>query len=255
MLPRYLLALSALLACMGVAEDAVASGPRAGELPTPSPTEPATDSSSTRPLLFGGDEVVHTQVALGRRYDFVTHDGYDPYSNDNVLGQFTVQAKHVLLAGGPWSLAVTAGWDFGGSDSTVRGQATELSMYRLSAGGEARYHLLPWAFAFGRVAPGLLSVSTTLNSGSAGVELQDQAYGFSLDSTLGLQVALFGRRGASERGVRLWGVVEGGYSLASKQEVRLSPVDDAGPERVAEQRLPDVAVGGATLQASLALTF
>ena len=254
MVSRFSLAL-ALLTFTAYLPEGQAAPPTAGQLPTAPQPEVSADGQSGRPMLFAGDHQMHTQLALGRRYDFVAHEGYDPYSNDNVLGQFTVQAKHVLFASGPLSFAATAGWDFGATDSAVRGQATELSMYRLSLGGEARYHLLPWAFVFGRVAPGMLSVSTELNSGSAGVELQDSAYGLSLDSALGLQVALFGRRGAAQRGVRLWGVVEGGYSLATTQEVRLAPSDDAGPERQAERRLPDVAVGGATLQASLALTF
>src|SRR5690606_38085297 len=97
----------------------------------------------------------HTQLSLGERTSLVGADGYDPYAENDVLTQGSLGLSHTVFSHGDWSVAGAAGFDFGGSSSTVRGADSELDMYRFSLAPELRFHVIPRPCLLGRLGPTL----------------------------------------------------------------------------------------------------
>src|SRR4029077_16623470 len=96
------------------------------------------------------------RLETGYRGSFVPSAGFDPFSTNDFLPQFSLSASRTLFSQGPFSFAAGLAWDYGASSARARGDATSLTMHRLTAPLEGRLHFVPWGYAFVRAAPGAL---------------------------------------------------------------------------------------------------
>src|SRR5262249_46807392 len=147
-----------------------------------------------------GTHQTHWVVNLGWRVGFVSNAGLDPFSEDNSVPQLSLSAGRTLLADGNLSLVGLALWDWGALESSARGAKTSLGVNRITLGAEGRYHFFRRLYAFGRIAPGALNWSATLEDSVAGLNRTASAWSFAGDLSAGAAFEFAGdNRGHSTR--------------------------------------------------------
>jgi hypothetical protein len=211
---------------------------------------------------------LHPYLALiGARVMFVPDGGYDAFSTNDSFPAFTLGFGRSVYAAGRFSFALMAFWDAGGRSESIRGEATEMFVHRLSLGPELRFHPLSDGYLFGRVSPAALRTIATLKESSTGGEFVAQSddadlgflssWDFGVDVTIGLAYELFGSAGRRSGPVRFWVFGEGGYGWASSTPLDWTPDadDQAAPERVAVLDQGDLGVRGAFFRLAAATTF
>jgi hypothetical protein len=204
-----------------------------------------------------GTHQEHWLVGIGLRENFVAHSGFDPFSTNNVLPQFSVDAGRVLFASGRLSFAALALFDYGSVKANARGLNTSLSVARITAAAEGRYHFWRRFYLFGRIAPGALYSGATLSDPIAGGDQQSNAWAFATDLSLGAAVEFAGEaRGASNR-PRGWLGLDGGYGWAQASKLAFEPSgDDANrPARLEPVALGELAVRGGFFRVNGTITF
>lgn len=204
-----------------------------------------------------GTHQEHWLVSIGLRENFIAHSGFDPFSTNNVLPQFSVNAGRVLFASGPFSFAALALFDYGSVKATARGADTSLNVSRVTAAAEGRYHFWRRFYVFGRVAPGALHSGATLKDPVAGVDQQANAWAFASDFSLGAAVEFAGEaRGASSL-PRGWLGLDGGYGFAQSTKLALKSAgnDANAPARLEPVALGDLAVRGGFFRVNGTITF
>jgi hypothetical protein len=192
------------------------------------------------------------------RTAFVTNAGYDAFDENNGFTQFSMAGGRVIYGAGNVSVGLLAYWDYGTTDSAVRGEKSELDVHRLTLAPEVRLHLFPELYVFGRLAAGALRSSAKLEESTTGTELYARSWTFAADGTLGaaLRAVRFGRRSADGA---LWLLAEGGYGWSPGVDLVLAPDEDdvAAPQRVAELTLGEgeLAVRGTMLRLMVGVSF
>src|SRR5438477_13053460 len=78
------------------------------------------------------------QGQLGVRSTFVSDPGFDPFSKDNELTQFSLGVARTVWEEDRLSFAPGIIWDYGWRTATARGQDTSLSSHRLALALEGR---------------------------------------------------------------------------------------------------------------------
>jgi hypothetical protein len=204
-----------------------------------------------------GTHQEHWIVGIGLRESFIAHSGFDPFSTNNVLPQFSVDAGRALYASGPFSLAVLALFDYGSVKANARGADTSLNVARVTAAAEARYHFWRRFYLFGRVAPGALHSGAALKDPVAGVDQEADAWAFASDFSLGAAVEFAGEaRGDSSR-PRGWLGLDGGYGYAQATKLALKTSDTSAnvPARLEPVALGELAVRGGFFRVNGTITF
>jgi len=203
-----------------------------------------------------GTHQTHWLVSIGWRQGFVSNSGLDPFSENNAVPQFSLGAGRTLLADGNLSLVGMAIWDVGMLESSARGAKTTLAVNRLTLGAEGRYHFVRRLYAFGRLAPGALNWSASLEDGVAGLTQTDSAWSFAGDLSAGAAFEFAGaERGASKR-PRAWIAFDGGYGWAGSSKLDLKPENEAeAPVRAQPLALGELAVRGPFLRFSVSGTY
>lgn len=199
------------------------------------------------------------KISVGPRFSYVTSAGLDPFSKNDVLGQFTLEGLYPVLSRGRFALGVGFAYAGGGLSESMRGDKTGLGVHTLQVPIEGRYHAGRWGFGFARVAPGATAMLASVTDASAPNELSDTAWAFSADVSVGAAI-LLGPRGwdqADKRTVRIWAVPEVGYTLATTGTFDLRPDRDANDALGTDER---TALHGLNLSAffwrlSVATTF
>jgi hypothetical protein len=197
----------------------------------------------------------HWMGLLGVRAGFIGHQGLDPFAENDVLMQVSLGGGRTLLTFGDLSLAAVAFWDYGERTAAARGEPTFLGVHRLTLGPEARYHLLPELYAFGRIAPGAIRTSAELEDSVTFTTLEAKGWTFALDATLGGAYQVWGKKSGHSNKPRVWLVAEGGYGWATERDLLLAASSDDAPHRVAAVDFGALAVRGPTFRVSGALTF
>jgi hypothetical protein len=196
------------------------------------------------------------QGALGVRSTFVTDPGFDPFSNDNVLTQFSLGVARTLWAEDRVSFAPGVIWDYGGRSALARGQNASLATHRLALSLEGRYHLFPWAYGLVRVAPGAVRQSIELEDGNAPASFVATHWGFALDASAGAAFLLGPHGEASVSPVRFWLAAEGGYSYARSAPLVLHPdLADSDPRRTGDLDLGTLAMRGGFVRIYGSMTY
>lgn len=157
------------------------------------------------------------KVGAGLRTSYVTSGGFDPYSSNDALVQWSLEAQYPLVSRGKFALGVGFGYSGGASHDTIRGDKTGLGVHQLSVPIEGRYHLGSWAYVFGRVAPGTTAAVASIQEASSPNEFSSTKWLFSADLSAGTAILLGPRwNGDDKRTPRFWAVPEFGYSFATK---------------------------------------
>jgi hypothetical protein len=172
-------------------------------------------------------------VRAGMRLGWLTSQGYDPFSGNNVLSQVSFSATYALARSGPLSLHAGAFYDVGTASDSVRGASSRLRVHRPALGVEARYKLRPWLLPYARVAPGALRLDARVDDRGGGGTLESGQWTWSLDAAAGAALAFpFGGRETSRVGVVIF--AEGGYGLAGSVSMAMRPEGGGEGARVGE---------------------
>ena len=216
--------------------------------PEPEPALPPAERALASPWA----------LRIGARTAIVTDAGYDPFDENDGFTQFSLAAGRALVGSGDVSVAMLAFWDYGMTDSAVRGQNTELDVNRLTLAPELRLHFLPELYAFGRLAAGALRVSAMLEESTTRTSLHTRSWTIAADATAGAAVRAF-HIGPRASGASVWLFGEGGYGWAPSVDlVMATDEDDTGaPQRVAHLTLGqgELAVRGPMFRMMAGVTF
>lgn len=197
----------------------------------------------------------NVRLDLGLRTQFIKGAGYDPFSENDVLHQFSTSASVAFWARDRLSLAGVLGFDYGASSASARSNRASLDVRRFVLAPEVRYHVLRVLALTARVGPTLTREETTL-SGGLDTELSRTAWRFGFDATAGTAVELWGYANGASHKPRLWATAEAGYGYTASNRLSLEPRDPArAPQRAVPVELGDLTLGGPLFRITAALSF
>ncbi|HVJ19464.1 MAG TPA: hypothetical protein VM686_28790 [Polyangiaceae bacterium] len=228
--------------------------------PPPAPVTPAESPDfDDQPEPDDGTLGTHQQhlfVGAGVRTNFVHNEGFELFSENEALPQFSLHAGSVLLTDGALSLVALGGWDYGQTQSTARGATTELDVHRLWVGAEGRYHLWRRIYGFGRLAPVALHSTASLRDNIARAERSADSWVFGAEATLGAALELFGKKSGGSRTARGWLALGGGYGIVTSSELMLEADEDSSaPIRTAALDMGDLSLSGRFVRVDFTLSF
>jgi hypothetical protein len=162
------------------------------------------------------------ELAAGVRTMFIRSAGYDPFSTDDALTQFSLVGTRALVRADHLALVAGLGLDVGGSSATARGAPSSLTLTRVSALVEGRYQPAARLYLFARLAPGLLHAAASIDDVSTpgASSLSTTFDAFSLDAGGGAAFCI-GDIGRVHVGA--WLLADGGYGWVAAQDLVLAP--------------------------------
>jgi hypothetical protein len=203
-----------------------------------------------------GTHQEHFHVSGGIRVSFVPNEGYDLFSKDNDLTQLSLAAGRTVLAMGDLSFDASVLYDWGPSESTVRGADTSLDVHRVSLGLEGRYHLFRRLYLFGRLAPGALRWDADIKDGGADVLREAGDWAFSADLGAGAALEFFGENRGMSKLARGFVLVDGGYGWTTSSSLEFLPAEGAQPPaRLEPLELGELALRGGYFRVAAAVTY
>lgn len=222
-------------------------------------TRPARGADDLPPAIqsVGSGRAVRDhrwQVTAGGRGSLYRGAGYDPFSTNDVLPQFSTTVTWSLprRPGSAFSSAVGVIGEIGQSSAQARGADADLSVTRVGLVLEERFSPTRWGYAFARVSPGWMAVEAKLRDPASPAALQSSSSSLALDASLGLAANL----NPGARGVGFWLVGDGGYGWAPSSELALTPaLASADAAKAGTTSLGTLAPRGAFFRAGVALSF
>ena len=196
------------------------------------------------------------RVESGYRGSFVSSSGYNPFSSNGYLPEFSLAASRTLFRRGRFSFAPGLAWDIGGTGASARDQASSLSMQRLTVSLEGRMHFGPWGYAYLRAAPGAAMVHAQIDDASSPAPLEKTQWLFATDLSAGYSWLVWPRREASVLEPRLWLQGEGGYGWVAEERLALAPAVASGsPDSVNGIDLGNLTMQGGFFRIAAAVSF
>lgn len=194
------------------------------------------------------------EVTAGVRTMYLKGAGYDPFSTNDALVQFSATGTRTVVRRDRLALVAGLELDAGGSSADARGAPSSLTLTRLSALAEGRYQPAWRFYLFARIAPGLLHGTATIDDASspaasglsAGFDI------FSLDAAAGAAFCL-GALSTSRLGA--WLVADGGYGWAPDQHLVLAPPLGSDQSKAGTLDLGTLAVRGGFFRIAVALSY
>lgn len=196
------------------------------------------------------------RVSGGLKVGYVATHGFDTFADSNTLPQLSLDGTYAFARRGRFALAAGLGWDVGGRSSELRGLTANLTTHRFLVPIEARYAVVPWLWAFGKVAPGAALATADIEDPSAPRSLSDSGWAFAAEASAGASFVI-GKRREGRRGVRFLITPEIGYAVTTKAPLHPSPGrdDDELLGSDATTDLRGVALSGLFWRASFGLAF
>lgn len=239
--------------------DPAAAPPSSAAAPPPPITVSgggASDAAADRPETSGPPRFDLVRINAGFRVGYMPDRGFDSFADSDTLTQFSVDGTYPLVTSGRVVLGAGLAWDYGGRSSPLRGQSTDLSVHRIGIPLEARYHLHPTVFAFGKVTPGATAVLAEIIGETK--PLNATAWAFSADASLGASILMGPRQHLERRGTpRLWLTPELGYTVMTKASLAAN-VDRPSEEVLGsdeDANLRSLSLNGFFWRATVGLTF
>jgi hypothetical protein len=197
------------------------------------------------------------RVELGYRGWFIPTSGYQAFSNNGYLPEFSVAASRTVFSLDRLSLAAGLAWDIGGSGSAIRQvDQSSLKMQRFAVTLEGRLHLGSWGYAFARVAPGAATERVEVDDASSSAPLEASAWLFTGDVSAGYAWLLWPRDAASKLEPRAWLQAEGGYGWVAGEKLALEPAVAPGASvPTSGVDLGTLAMQGGFFRVAVAMTF
>jgi len=233
--------------------DDVAAVPPA---PAPSQAErPSASPDTTEPQ--GGPRYDLIRVNVGLRIGYLPSRGFDTFSSNDVLPQFSVDGTYPLLTAGRLVLGAGVGWDVGSRSDSVRGLSSSLTTHHLYVPIEGRWHLSSGLSAFVKVAPGASAAIASVRDSATSNELSTTGWAFSADASVGASILMGPRARMDKRTPRFWLTPEVGYSFTTNAPLRAGigrdEKDLLGSDESANLRA--LALSGFFWRASVGMTF
>lgn len=196
------------------------------------------------------------RVSGGLRMAYVHTHGFDTFADTNALPQLSIDGTYAFYNSGRFALAAGLGWDAGGRSSDLRGLKSSLTVHRFMVPVEARMTVLPWLWAFGKLAPGVALALADIEDPSAPRSLGASGWAFAADVSAGASFVL-GKRPTDKRSVRVLLTPELGYAVTTAAPLHASPgrSDDELLGSDADTSLRSVALSGLFWRATVGLTF
>jgi hypothetical protein len=190
----------------------------------------------------------------GVRTTLVRSDGYDPFSTNDALTQFSVSMERVVVRRDAFVFAAGIVTDYGLASAHARRAESELQAWRLGALAEGRYQRWQGGYGFVRFAPAALGMTARLTDSSTpgGGRLEDNFWLASGDLSGGAAV----RVTPAPTPLAVWLRAEGGYSWAASHHLMLAP--EAAPQdqaKLAPVDLGTISPRGAFFRFSIALAY
>jgi hypothetical protein len=222
----------------------VAPGPAAFDAEAP------TESFDRRVAMW--------RIEMGYRGSYIPSSGFDPFSTNDFLPQFSVAASRTLVASasGRVSLAAGLAWDHGSSSAPARGDQASLDIERMTIPIEARLHFGRWGYALLRAAPGVVSQHAELNDTSEPAALTKTTWLFATDLSAGYAWLVWPPTREPAHTARLWVQADGGYGWVAQERLNLGPALASGDARVVSGiDLGSITTSGAFFRAAAAVSF
>ena len=194
------------------------------------------------------------QAEAGLRNSLIRSSGYDPFSGSDVLLQISLAAEHVFARQGGFAFAAGGAVDYGASTADARNASADFGMWRLAAVAEGRYYRWDRAYAFARLAPGMLRGSAELSDPSSpnGAPLTDHFDVLSVDASLGAALRVSGPANP----IAVWLTGAGGYGWAGSHHLLLAPEAATRDQaKLAPVDLGTIDPRGAFFRLAVAITY
>jgi hypothetical protein len=213
----------------------------------------AAAAPPTGPRALGNHQK-NVRFEIGARTQFVNSGGLDPFSTNDVLPQLSLGASVAFWTQDKLSLAAMAGFDYGGSEASLRSDQASLDLRRFTLAPEVRYHVLRILAVTARVGPTLTREKAEVQ-GPLGTMLKT-GWKFGFDATAGAAVELWGYESGTSAKPRLWLMGEGGYGWTAPMNLTFKPEDGANvPQRLTALDLGDLSVAGPLFRITAGLSF
>jgi hypothetical protein len=191
---------------------------------------------------------------LGFHDQLIRSESFDPFSEDDQLPTFHAALAHALSDFEAGQLALVVNADLGGTEASLRGQATDLGVMRFGLGPELRFPVLGPLYAFGRLSPQGVRISTELVESSSGAHLAKDQWALGLDAAIGASARIAALNAGLERPLGVFFRVEAGYFWTQSVELGLTPTS-GGPVRTAPLDLGELALHGVSFGAGLGIGY
>lgn len=212
------------------------------------PAAPADESAL-------GNHQKNIRLELGVRTQYIKSDGFDAFSERDVLPQFTLGASWAFWAQDKLSLAAFGGFDYGGTSADLRSNDASLDLVRFTLAPEARYHVLRILALTAKVGPTLTRESAEVSS-PLGSPLLKTGWKFGFDATAGAALELWGYSNGASKKPRLWVMGEGGYGWTAPLQLTFKPEESGSvPQRLTPLDLGELVVGGPLFRITAGLSF
>ncbi|MFO0761496.1 MAG: hypothetical protein U0359_33765 [Byssovorax sp.] len=222
-------------------------------LPPPSAVVAADAPAPAEKASARGVEI---NLAFGFRGAGYPNAGFDPYGENDFVGQLMLAAGPTVYRSGKFSLATIAEWDVGSSRATARGDASRITLHRLAVSLESRYQLIDRLGLFVKLAPGAYHLRATIEDPGSERPLVSRTWTYSLDATGGASF-MFARVGTKQAPkARFFFTGEMGYGFAGTSEMVFAPTEDAeDPKHYGTLKLPDFRPAGPVGRLAFAVAF
>jgi hypothetical protein len=211
------------------------------------------DSSGGDAKAGLGTHQKHVRLELGVRTQFVSNEGLDPFSEDDVVPELALGASWAFWARDRLSIAGVVGFDYGSLSSNVRSSEASLDVMRFTLGPEARYHVLRLLVLTAKLAPTLTRQGAEIATGF-GEEQSMSAWKLGFDALAGAAVEVVGERSGGSHRPRLWIAAEGGYGWTAPTDLTFEPGAGA-PQRLDPLALGELSLSGPLFRVTGAVSF
>jgi hypothetical protein len=195
------------------------------------------------------------RVEAGYRASYIPGAGYDAFSTNDLLPQFSLAASRTLVRAHPLSLAAGLAWDVGSSGAFDRGDQASIGVHRFTVPIEARVHFGMRGYLFVRGAPGIVTQHTSIDDSAAAATLSKTNVLFATDLSGGYAFPLWPRTQAPAV-ARLWLQGEGGYGWVASERLNLGPTLATGDARIVSGiDLGNISLSGAFFRVAAAASF
>jgi hypothetical protein len=193
------------------------------------------------------------RVEAGYRGSYIPNAGYDPFSTNDFLPQFSLGASRTLVAARPLSLAAGLAWDIGSSSAFDRGDQASIALQRFTVPIEVRVHFGMRGYLFVRGAPGVAFEHTTVDDPSAAATLSKTNVLFATDLSGGYAFPVLPR---TRMPVHLWLQADGGYGWVATQRLNLGPTLASTDARIVSGiDLGNISLSGGFFRIAAAASF
>ena len=233
-----------------------ASASAATRVAQPKPLPPReVDIPDVEPLAPPAAPIPSVAAWLGINTLWLPSAGFDAFAEDDALTLFDLGAAVAIAGSSDLDVAAVVSWGVAGSSADYRAQQASLDVMRFSAGPELRGSIIDRLYWHGRLSPTATRLAAGLDEASSGATLADTQWAFGLDAALGLDLRFAEASTPLATALGFFVRVEAGYAWSQAVDLELGADGGDAPVRTESLTLPELALGGPSLRASVGAGF